>query len=495
MLPDDVLLEIFSFCVDQGQDTNEEMKSWRSLVHVCRWWRIIVFGSSCRLNLRLFCTPRTSGSATLDIWPALPLLIKGSIFNASDAINTITMLNCNDRIHQIELKISASQFDYVSAAMQKPFLEVTRLQLAKIYHVYNTNLILPDSFLGGSVPRLRELWLKNVSFLGLPNLLLSAAQLVTLRLDKPPRHGIFSPEAMAAALSVLTRLEALWLKFKFSLSRSFDAEGHHLPPPTRSVLPALVRFTFQGRIKDLEILVAQLDTPLLSRLSVTFLDDIDVDTPQLARFISHAPRFRANDQAKLVFVDDFGAVRLESRSYGHGGPTVLILSNVSVPSLLHICTPTYPPLSTLERLYIYEIENLGPEWREDVEDIQWLESLRSFTAVKNLYISEEAALLILPHLRELALGRTREVLPTLQNIFVEGLQRSGPDQEGVGEFVAALHPLNVSPWNRPTDLEDDAEDDDSEDDDPEDYDPEDDDPEDDDPEDDDSEDDVPEEDD
>jgi hypothetical protein len=103
--------------------------------------------------------PRTSGSATLDIWPALPLLIKGSIFKASDTINTITMLNCNDRIHQIELKISGSQFDYLSAAMQKPFLEVTRLQLAKTCHDYNTNLILPDSFfLGGSVPCLRELW-------------------------------------------------------------------------------------------------------------------------------------------------------------------------------------------------------------------------------------------------------------------------------------------------------------------------------------------------
>jgi hypothetical protein len=306
---------------------------------------------------------------------------------------------------------------------------------------------------------------KNISFLGLPNLLSSAAHLVTLRLDKPPRHGIFSPEAMATALSGLTRLEAFWLKFEFSLFQSFDAEGRLLPPPTRSVLPALVSFTFQGHIEDMEILVARLDTPLLNSLSVTFLDDIDVDAPQLARFISHAPRFRANDQANLVFVDDSGAVNPASRSYGHGGPTVLILSNVSVSLLLHICNPTYPPLSTLERLYIYEIENLYPE---DVEDIQWLEALRSFTAVKDLYLSEQAALLILPHLEEPAHGRTREVLPTLQNIFVEGLQRSGPDQ-GVGEFVAALHPINVSLWNRPTDLdvglEDDPEEDDPEEDD------------------------------
>jgi hypothetical protein len=48
--------------------------------------------------------------------------------------------------------------------------------------------------------------------------------------------------------------------------------------------------------------------------------------------------------------------------------------------------------------------------------------------------------------------RMTEVLPILQNIFLEELQPSGPVQEGIGQFVAARrlsgHPITVSSWVR-----------------------------------------------
>jgi hypothetical protein len=56
MLPDDVLLVIFDFCADEGQITKKGIEAWQSLVHVCRRWRSVVFGSPRRLNLRLVCT-------------------------------------------------------------------------------------------------------------------------------------------------------------------------------------------------------------------------------------------------------------------------------------------------------------------------------------------------------------------------------------------------------------------------------------------------------
>ena len=54
-----------------------------------------------------------------------------------------------------------------------------------------------------------------------------------------------------------------------------------------------------------------------------------------------------------------------------------------------------------------------------------LELLRLFTAVRNLYLSKEIVLCIVPALQWLIGNRTTEVLPALENVFLEGLLRSG----------------------------------------------------------------------
>ena len=62
MFPDVALLKIFDCYVDQarGDDGDSpEIEAWHTLVHVCRKWRSVVFGSPRRLNLRLLCTKRT----------------------------------------------------------------------------------------------------------------------------------------------------------------------------------------------------------------------------------------------------------------------------------------------------------------------------------------------------------------------------------------------------------------------------------------------------
>jgi hypothetical protein len=72
--------------------------------------------------------------------------------------------------------------------------------------------------------------------------------------------------------------------------------------------------------------------------------------------------------------------------------------------------------------------------------------------VKNFYLSKEAVPYIAPVLQELVGGRTTEVFPTLQNIFLEGLKPRGPVQEGIRQFVAARqvtsHPIAVAGWKR-----------------------------------------------
>ena len=83
--------------------------------------------------------------------------------------------------------------------------------------------------------------------------------------------------------------------------------------------------------------------------------------------------------------------------------------------------------------------------------MEWLEILRPFTAVKNLYISKELAHCIALFLKGLVKERLTDVLPALESLFLEELYPSGPIQEAIRSFVAARqllgHPVAVSLLN------------------------------------------------
>ena len=92
--------------------------------------------------------------------------------------------------------------------------------------------------------------------------------------------------------------------------------------------------------------------------------------------------------------------------------------------------------------------NLGKRCRREPERPRlWLELLPLFTALKNLYLSRQFLPGIATAQKELVESRTTEVLPSLQSIFVEGLEPSGHLQENIGKFVVARqlynHPMNA----------------------------------------------------
>jgi hypothetical protein len=244
VLPDDVLLEIFDSCADEDRPTKKGIEAWQSLVHVCRRWRSVVFGSPRRLNLRLVCTDNTPARDTLDVWPAFPLFIRCYGGYTTESVeNIITVLKRSDRVCQIDLMyIPSPRLENVLAAMQEPFPELTHLELSSSDE---TALVLPNSFLGGSAPRLESLWLNRIPFPGLPKLLLSATHLVQLYLVNVFHSGYISPEAMVTALSTLTSLAALHLDFQSPRSRP-DWASRRPPTPTRSILPVLTNFLFKG---------------------------------------------------------------------------------------------------------------------------------------------------------------------------------------------------------------------------------------------------------
>jgi len=76
--------------------------------------------------------------------------------------------------------------------------------------------------------------------------------------------------------------------------------------------------------------------------------------------------------------------------------------------------------------------------------------LLPFTAVKNLYLSKQISPHIAAALQEVTGGGTTEVLPNLQNLYLEGFQLSESVQEGIAQFVSARqvtnHPVAISAW-------------------------------------------------
>jgi hypothetical protein len=324
--------------------------------------------------------------------------------------------------------------------MQMPFPELTYLGLTGMESV------LPDSFLGGSAPRLQFLVLTRISYPGLPNLLLSATHLVTLSLDDIPHSGYISPEAIVTAVSTLASLEHLSLKFESPRSRP-DWENRRLPPPTRSVLPVLAAFRFKGVCEYLEDVVTRITAPRLDTLYITLFNQIVFDTPQFIQFISSSPTLETFEKAYVVFGVDAAKVYLPQRVYlgsqtsNSGGLNMRIPCielDWQVSSMEQVFTSCLPPLFTLEDIYIYEDPNPPPVWQDNIDNTLWLELLRPFTGVKNLYLSEKFASHTIPALLELTGGRMTDVLPNLQNIFLEELQ-SSTVQAGLQQSVATRH--------------------------------------------------------
>ena len=422
---------------------------WQRLVHVCRRWRSVVFGSPLRLNLRLVCAPTTPARNTLDVWPALPLYIWCYYSREESADNVLAVLERSNRVYRISLfYFSSSDFETFWAAMDVPFPELTYLWLGSNDKMER---VLPDSFLGGSAPRLQYLYFHGIPFPGLPNLLLSTTHLITLWLEDIPHSGYPSPEAMVAALSTLNNLKQLWLEFQSPLSRP----ERRPPPPTRFVHPALTEFQFKGASEYLEDFVARFGAPRLGKLEITFFNQIIFDMPQFIQFISRTPVLKAPGEARVIFEGGVSGVKLSSQTSDFEHFEVKILCkdlDWQVSSLEQVFTSCLPRLSTLEGLSIDSPVGWQSDWQDNVENTLWLELFHPFSSVKNLYLCKEFARCIVPALQELVEGRRTEVLPALENIFLEGLESSGPVEKGIGQFVAMRevtgHPIAVTRWDR-----------------------------------------------
>jgi F-box-like len=440
-LPDDVLLEIFDFYLprtnfDHYLSGPFSEDAWHTLVHVCKRWRSIVFASPHRLKLQLLCTNKRPVQNALDIWPELPIVINDRLGTSKrqDANNIIAALKQHNRVVEISIDDIPNLLLTRMGAMEmsNPFSALTSLQLLS---TQKDAPALPDSFLGGSAPRLEKLSLEGVPFPALPNLLLSTHDLVELRLWNIPLSGYISPGAVVTGLSASTRLQSLRLEFRSPRSRA-DRETRLVPRLMRLVLPALTSFYFKGDSEYLEDIVAQINTPLLTEFNITFFNQLIFHTPSLRNFISRTETFKALHPARVAFWEYGVVVELYLRigDIFHKRLSLEIScrpSDWQLSSLARICDSALSLLPTLELLKIYNIQF----WEDDVENPQWLELLRSFTSIKDLYVDERST--SDGPLVQLAREMVTETLPALQNFFFDVPKLSDPVEKAIGKFVAA----------------------------------------------------------
>ena len=446
MVPDLALLEIFDLYMAEalGHDPfRHNREAWIILAHVCRKWRDIVFGSPYRLNVRLHFTSRRSVRVMLDTWrwPPLPIDIWGLGLGEWNVNNIVAALEQTDRIHKIQLcDSSLFHLEQAFAAMQRPFPSLTELAV----NFYGEKaMAVPDLFLSGSAPLLRSLRLRCTRFPPplLRHLLLSTTDLVELRIWRIPDSGFIPPEAMIACLSGLNRLEEFELGFqspRFWRSR-------HLPRSPRCVLPALTSLLFNGSCEYLEDLIAPIDSPLLDNLDVIVFHQPELDTTQFAQFVDRTPKLKPLHEAHIIFGSIHVFVSLPRTPHRglHFRVTVMPLYQLSV--MVRLCTSSFlrTLIPMMRRLYIL---NSGA-----VEGSQWLDLLRPFTTVQDLYLSQKIPPHIVPALYGTIGEGMMEALPSLQNLFLEK-KFPGPVEEVIGQFVAALRlssrPIAVSQWGR-----------------------------------------------
>jgi hypothetical protein len=390
----------------------------------------------------------------LQSYPPLPIVLRNLVdLPLPKNLDFDPAIMQHNRVCEIHFfHLTSSQLQRLGSAMQEQLPALTHLMLDLETYYNRSPQALPDGFLGGSAPRLQSLGFHSIPFPVLPKLLLTATDLVELTLTKIQHNGYFSPEAIATGLAVSANLKSLTIEFESPLS----LPDRRLPPSTRSVLPALTQFHFKGVTEYLEDLVIRIDAPSLVSIGATFFNRLIFNIPQLTQFTRRTPKFCqwAINEASVHIDVRAISVRFSSTRAPDEDFWLEISSGKldwQLSSLAQVlsASSSFLPIYMVENLYVKFRQS---DWQDDVEIEQWLEICHPFTAVKNLYISEQFAQHIASALQEPVGEGVTDSLPALESLYLEERQPPGPAQEAIRKFVAARafsgHPIAVSQWDR-----------------------------------------------
>ena len=439
MLDNDSLLEIFhQYQLQHGEDWNLQL-TWRKPAHVCQRWRHLIYDSWSYLDMWLILRNNSPSIDTLSHLPDLPLVInysadKTGTITRKDEDNVHVGLQRHGRVLQVALRAPSSSLRMWLKPMNKLFPRLGDFSLfsTTIEEAYT---IFPETLLA---PNLRHLALHDIALpRGLP-LLSSAIALSTLSLTHIRASCYFSPRDLVSQLRGLPHLEEL--SIGFATPRA-ELRTIRVPPVT---LPTLKRLTFRGVGDYLDNLVAQINAPLLERLSLTLFFQLDFVLVNLTKFIHRTDGFRCL-VARVNFNKD--GVSIDADHYESQGIGKLSIRvncepiDWQIHSATQVCSDLGNVLSAVEKLTLdLDMDGMPSDWENTIDDnvdklglSQWHELLRQLLGVKKLHIGSS----LTPELSE-ALGSVvgesvLELLPELEEL--EAQLEADRGRKAFSEFV------------------------------------------------------------
>ncbi|KAI0285628.1 CHAT domain-containing protein [Russula brevipes] len=437
-LPEELLAEIFCSCRSHAVAVSRGRPwEWHRLAHVCRTWRSIIFDSTRRLGLGLFCTNGTPVKDTLHCWPNLPIIMQYYPLAAGDEDNIVAALQHWGRIRKIQLAVTTPLAQKLANVTQDKF---SSLEVLELTTPTETGLALRGQCLGGEASNLRILRTSRIAFPGLPQVLSSARNLVSLQLEAIPTSGYIPPEDLITHLSAMTGLQMFHLHF---LSPTFPISNEFPPPlPTRVTLPSLKHFEFHGDSEYLESFLASINAPV-KYFYITFFYDPDFRIPYLKEFICRTETQRLPVEATLCYSGTDISITFAQP----GTPRCLGLRILcrhfgwQMSSMAAICTEFQAPeiLSTVRQLDIYAFPPF-PDGHDDMDPSLFLDLLHQFDQVESLRVVKEIG----AHITHAIRGD--RMLPRMRDLHMEEHDEFASMKSTLTTHRRSNRPITLHPW-------------------------------------------------
>ncbi|KAH9025246.1 hypothetical protein EDB84DRAFT_1440443 [Lactarius hengduanensis] len=240
----------------------------------------------------------------------------------------------------------------------------------------------------------------------LPKLLLSARDLVSLRLENI--WGSNSPEEIGGfgGLAGLTRLRTFSIRFAVP----YERWSSPMRPQSCAVLPALTEFVFRGGSEYLDEFMAQIDTPRVEDARIEYSELDEVQAPQFSEFVKRS-QFR---RAQVDFYDlDIELDRPQGECHqAHHSFKIsdFRFQGFTALDMARVLSQLVPMLSNVAHLSV-----LGEYGVDDM-----LPLLRLFPAVEVMDVHRKVARYIAEALEGIAEDMVTEVFPALQLLLLDG---------------------------------------------------------------------------
>ena len=402
-------------------------------MHVCRKWRYLVLGSASHLGLCLLCTHGTPVADMLAHSPPFPLVIDHYHRDSTeDDIEQILLaLQYRDRVRRIRLikAIPVVEKLIVAIGDEFPVLEYLCITPERM-----TSLALPRAF---QAPRLRHLILSNLAPPIGSQLPSSATNLVTLSLLNISSLIYTGPDALLKGVSLLPRLETLWIDLPHPNSLffgvDFEKDLMRITDMAYVTLPHLCSFKFRGVIMYLEALLSRITAPHLDVFHIAFFIHPTFSASHLLQFMSTSENLRFKS-SQLSFDEEGVTITAYPLEIAALSPFSLRILNghldtqvSSAAQILHVLSPVFSSVVDFTLKYQRGSPELSTEWQTENEAglTQWRTILRSFHNVEILRVPS-GLVEVLSRSLQLSDGESStELFPCLKELIYAASSKTG----------------------------------------------------------------------